>query len=158
MPAEDKTLVMIVDDEPIDIQTMRRVLESTGKYRVVSAADYNEAVRTFEAGNQAIDLALIDIALPGSNGVELAKKLLALKPGMHILFVSGHVGASVIRFYGMDAGDEHFLQKPFDSATLQEKVRQTMASTRPLHLILAAASGGSRDPEPPESKGGGAKS
>jgi DNA-binding response OmpR family regulator len=117
------------------------VLEHAGGFRVVAATDYDEGVKAFEGQGGAVDLAVIDVALPGKNGVELAKTLVAAKPEMCVLFVSGHVGGSVIRFYGIDAGDEHFLQKPFDHTTLLRRVQQALVSARPLHQILTAASG-----------------
>ncbi len=144
--------MLIVDDEPIDIKTMRRVLETDAHLSVLTACDYNDAMRVAET-HPEIDLALIDVALPGKNGVELARHLLAAKPGLRIVFVSGHVGAEVIRFYGMNAGDEHFLQKPFDSKTLLEKTRQALESQKPLEFILSAATSGASEEEPPEGAG-----
>lgn len=145
MPSINPKLVLIVDDEADDIEAVQRVLEATGQFRTVTATDYGEGMEAFQQHAEAIELALIDVALPGKNGVELAKRLLARKPSLHILFVSGHVGASVIRFYGINAADEHFLQKPFSEATLLRKVEVALASNQPLQLILSAASSGASE-------------
>jgi len=118
--------VLIVDDEASDSAMLRSALEKDG-YTVYSAANFDEAVRVFEE-HPEIDLALLDVALPGKNGVELAKHLLARKSDMRLLFISGHVGASVIRFHGLNATDDHFLQKPFDDATLLRRVKQALAA------------------------------
>jgi two-component system, cell cycle sensor histidine kinase and response regulator CckA len=144
---------MIVDDEPMDIRSMRNILEGTQEFDVVTANDYDEAVKLFERRGTEIQLALIDVALPGQNGVELAKRLLSSSPDLRVLFVSGHVGASVIRFYGINVSDEHFLQKPFDSARLLDRVRQALRSQGSLQLILSAWHSGSREDEPPKSSG-----
>jgi DNA-binding NarL/FixJ family response regulator len=144
-------LVLIVDDEPMDIRAMRSILESTKEFSVLSANDYDEAVRVFERRDSEIVLALIDVALPGKNGVELAKKLLASKPDLRVLFVSGHVGASVIRFYGINASDEHFLQKPFDNKLLLQRVHQALNGQEALQLILSATTSGPSDDESPSS-------
>jgi two-component system, cell cycle sensor histidine kinase and response regulator CckA len=146
-PNKTKKLVLVVDDEPMDINNIRNVLEETQEFSIFSATNYDEAVSAFEQRGGAIDLALIDVALPGKNGVELAKHLLITKPDLRVIFVSGHVGASVIRFYGINATDEHFVQKPFDGSTLLRKIRGAFASNRPLQLILSASSSGSTEDE-----------
>ena len=137
--AGQKTGVLLVDDEETDLTAASRALESSGRFRVFTATDFNEAVEVFGRKADQIELAILDIALAGKNGVELAKVLLAQKPHLSVLFVSGHVGASVIRFYGINASDDHFLQKPFDEATLLRRVEQTMASPEPLQRVLSAA-------------------
>jgi len=147
MSPKSPKLVLIVDDEPMDIRTMRNILESTKEFSVVSANDYDEAVRVFERRGSDVVLALIDVALPGKNGVELAKNLLATNPDLRVLFVSGHVGASVIRFYGINASDEHFLQKPFDNKLLLQRVHQAIAGQGALELILSATTSGPSDDE-----------
>ena len=144
MAAQRPRLVLIVDDDPLDIGTMQKILESTKEFKVIAAVDYDEAVRVFAPRGRKIELALIDVALPGKNGVELAKRLLATNPALRVLFVSGHVGASVIRFYGVNADDEHFLQKPFDNDRLMERVRQALSSQQPLRFTLSAT-GSSED-------------
>src|SRR5436305_2030490 len=98
-----KKLVLVVDDEPEDIEAVRHVLEQTGEFEVSIAANYDEAIDVFGRESGKLALALLDVALPGKSGVELAKHLLAVKPSLRVLFVSGHVGASVIRFQGLDA-------------------------------------------------------
>jgi|SwirhisoilCB3_FD_contig_71_853343_length_567_multi_2_in_0_out_0_1 DNA-binding response OmpR family regulator len=132
--------ILIVDDEPCDIDTIRRILESR-KYNVVAASDYDTAMEAFAAHGNELNLALLDVTLPGKNGIELAKQLLALKPDLRVLFISGHAGASVVRFLGMDAADEHFLQKPFDTSTLLARVQQALTSNQPLQLAESAADG-----------------
>lgn len=144
-PKNDKKLVLIVDDEPMDIKNVREILESSGEFQTITATDYNDAVRVFEPRAAEVQLALIDVALPGKNGVELAKRLLSINPTLRVLFASGHVGASVIRFYGINAGDEHYLQKPLKRTEVLPKVRQALASTQPLQIILSAARAGSGD-------------
>jgi DNA-binding response OmpR family regulator len=147
MPPRDTKQVLIVDDEPLDIENTGKILESTGGFAVYTASDYTEAVGVFERHGAEIDLALIDVALPGKNGVELAKTLLAARPDLRVIFVSGHVGASVIRFYGINAGDEHFVQKPFEAETLLAKVRHALSSNHPLQFILSASNSGPHDDE-----------
>lgn len=139
------TGILLVDDEAADIVAMSRALDAVAQYSMFPASNYDEALAAFNAHADEIELALLDVTLPGKNGVELAKSLLRLKPGLRVLFVSGHVGASVIRFYGINAGDEHFLQKPFDGATLVRRVHQALESQQPVQRTLSAGDASLQD-------------
>jgi two-component system, cell cycle sensor histidine kinase and response regulator CckA len=135
MPSTN-TGVLVVDDETEDLAAVREALQTAGGFTVFTAGNFDEAAGVFQERSVAIDLAILDVTLPGKNGVEVAKHLLAIKPGLRILFASGHVGAEVIRFYGIEAGDEHFLQKPFTTAALLPKVRQVLQSSNLLQSVL----------------------
>ena len=110
--------VLIIDDEPSDIEAMRIAMQAGGFSPILTADSYDSSLRIFDKHLGRIDLALVDISLPKKNGVELARELLRRNPELKILFVSGHVGAEVIRFYGLRATDLHFLKKPFTAADL----------------------------------------
>jgi two-component system cell cycle sensor histidine kinase/response regulator CckA len=129
--SDDSGVVLVVDDEPLDVELIRRVLTGGG-FQVLDADSYDSAMRVFDEAHSRIDLVLVDVSLPGRNGVELAKELVKRKPGLRLLFVSGHVGFEVVRFYGMRTTDRHFLQKPFRSEVLLARVRETMQSSEPL--------------------------
>jgi DNA-binding response OmpR family regulator len=119
---------LIVDDEYLDVEFLTRVLTGAG-FSVYSANSYDEAMQVFDEHHEEIDLLLVDVSLPGRNGVELAKDLLKRNSDLRLLFVSGHVGAEVIRFYGMQTTDRHFLEKPFTSTALLARVREIMQSS-----------------------------
>jgi DNA-binding response OmpR family regulator len=126
--------ILIVDDEPIDVEATRKALEAGGFPAVFIADSYDSALQTFEENQSQIAIALLDISLPGKNGVELAKELLQRNPALKVLFVSGHVGAEVIRFYGLRITDRHFLKKPFHAKDLISRVTEVLASTEQLRL------------------------
>ena len=134
-----KIVVLVCDDEPSDLATVRDTLESVGRFKVVTCTDYTGGLHVFESHADEIEVALLDVALPGKNGVELAKHLLSVNPRLKILFVSGHVGKSVLQFHGINAADEHFLQKPFDSATLLRRVEEALTFSRPLDFVQSAS-------------------
>lgn len=119
--------VLVVDDEPVDVAFLRRALESRG-FEVLDSDSYESAIRVFGTRSEDIELVLIDVSLPGRNGIELAKALLRKKADLKMLFTSGHVGAEVLRFYGLPATDEHFLQKPFTPTALLGRIEETMKS------------------------------
>ena len=113
--------VLVVDDEPSDLEPTRLALEEAG-FEVLTGDSYETALAIFEPNARDVGLAILDVSLPGRNGVELYRELEKRNPGIKVLFVSGHVGAEVIRFYGFEATDLHFLQKPFHSDELVERV------------------------------------
>ena len=71
-----------------------------------------------------IDL-LTDVIMPGMNGREVAESVRALRPGLRVLFVSGHSGEVLNRMGGLGTG-AHFLSKPFSTAELAEAVRRAI--------------------------------
>ena len=75
------------------------------------------------------------MSLPGKTGIELARVLLRRKPDLKVLFVSGHVGAEVIRFHGLPASDRHFLKKPFRAERLTERVKDLLKSADALDWL-----------------------
>ena len=106
---------------------MAHRLEADG-YTVVQAGNYETAMEIFNLQGGKIDLLIADISLPGHNGCDLARNVLKIRPETRILFVSGHAGAEVVRFYGLSVADVHFLRKPFETASLLARVHRLMAS------------------------------
>jgi DNA-binding response OmpR family regulator len=125
--------VLVVDDEPNDVEAISTPLEKAG-FLVFSANSIDVALQIFQPNARGFDIAVLDISLPEKNGVDLYQELLTLNPNLKVLFVSGHVGAEIIRFYGLRATDRHFLQKPFDRAVLVARVREIIESAVQLRL------------------------
>jgi two-component system, cell cycle sensor histidine kinase and response regulator CckA len=109
------TILLVEDEEPVRSVT-RRFLERGG-YRVLEAASGPEALRLFDQVGGAIDLLLTDMVMPGMGGRELATRLLARRPGLKVLYMSGYADE---RGLGRE-GD--FIQKPYDMPALLERVR-----------------------------------
>ena len=72
-----------------------------------------------------IHLLVTDVVMPGMNGKELRMRLMASRPDMRCLFMSGYT-ANVIAHYGVLEEGVQFLQKPFTIQTLAEKVREVL--------------------------------
>jgi two-component system, cell cycle sensor histidine kinase and response regulator CckA len=131
---KNSATVLVVDDEAPDRDFIRRALNSVN-FDVLGADGYDSAAQLFDSRREDIDLLLTDVSLPGKTGIELARALLRSKPGLKVLFVSGHVGAEVIRFHGLPASDHHFLQKPFRADVLIARVRGLLNSADPLDWL-----------------------
>ena len=133
MPENSET-ILLIDDEPIDVDAMRRILEAHG-FRIWSGGNYDDAQRLFQEHGDEIDLLVVDVSLPGKTGVEIAADLLKRRPDLKVLFVSGYVGAEVIRLQGISATDPHFLRKPFRADELVRRVEEALKSTEPLRWL-----------------------
>ena len=120
--------ILIVDDEQVYRAVLRRVLEKRG-YSVLQADTYRNALDLFEKNRDAIALLITDISLPGGSGCELWVLMRKKKTDLNVLFISGHVGAEILRKYGVEPSQFHFLSKPFNAAELVERVRQILEST-----------------------------
>jgi DNA-binding response OmpR family regulator len=127
-PAGRETILLVEDEQPVR-KLARRILERRG-YRVLEAADADEAVAVFERDPAAIDLLLSDVVLPGRSGPGLAEQLAALKPGLHVMFMSGYTATVVGRHGGFPYG-RGFLQKPFTPDGLLAKVREALSGAQP---------------------------
>ncbi len=80
--------VLLADDHPIVRQGLRGVLERSGFEVVAEASDGLEAVRV--AGELGPDVAILDIAMPGMNGVEAAREILKVAPRTKIILLTMH--------------------------------------------------------------------
>jgi DNA-binding response OmpR family regulator len=120
-------VILAVDDEEEDLRLIRDALEQSG-YRVLQANSYQQGYSVFSENRDQIDLLIADVALPDGNGCELALAVRGDRPTLAVLFVSGHVGAEVCRFYGLDVTDLHYLRKPFNAQELVRQVQRVLSS------------------------------
>ena len=83
------------------------------------------AQRLAEAPGQAIDILVTDVVMPGQSGPDLAVTLRARRPGLPVLFVSGHTDDAVVR-HGLANHTIDFLPKPYVPSDLVRKVRDIL--------------------------------
>jgi DNA-binding response OmpR family regulator len=132
-------LILVVDDERDDCERMADALTREG-YGIQMAMDAPSAMRIIEQ-QPNIDLLITDISLPGTNGCELARQTLELRPSIRVLFVSGYVGAEVCHYYGVPITDMFFLRKPFTPQGLLARVRRVLESAERVQLTAPPATG-----------------
>lgn len=118
-------VVLLVDDERPLLNLCRRTLERAG-YTVLGFMDPLEAVEA-AAGADRVDLLLTDVMMPGLNGAQLGEKVRALRPGLPVIFMSGHT-ANMIAKHGIAPEGTHFLQKPFGTELLLRRIREVLDS------------------------------
>ena len=119
--------ILLVDDDS-DVRTVvRDALEGSG-YQIWEASDGSEALNIWETKASQIDLLLADMAMPGSfNGRQLADRLRRERPGLKVIFMSGHI----LDMAGIIQSPACFLQKPFSPENLAEIVRSNLAPAPP---------------------------
>lgn len=120
--------ILFVDDESSIRMVSEDILSGLG-YRVVLAENGEDAIQIFQARPQAIDLVLVDVAMPVLNGRAAAKIMRMARPDLKILFTSGHCDAEMIEAL-RDEGFPNFLAKPYSMAELQAAVRKTLDAER----------------------------
>ena len=114
MEPTDRPLVAIVDDDELFRRSLERLLRSAG-FRVET---FGSAEDFLERGNlDRTSCAILDMKLPGMNGLDLQRQLITRPRPMPIVFVSGHEDG-VMRTNALRAGAIAFLKKPFDDSKL----------------------------------------
>ena len=121
--ATPATILLVEDEVPVR-KTTARMLERAG-YTVLAAATASEACDIFEQERWRVDLLLSDIVMPGMHGPVLAERLLAQRPDLRVLLVSGY--SDVMPETRGGRVKAIFLAKPFTAAALLAAVREALS-------------------------------
>ena len=116
--------VLVVEDAAGIRELARNLLERQG-YTVLVAANADEALRLFKE-NGSIDVLLTDVVMPGASGPELITQLVAQRPGLKVIYMSGYTEETIVRHGVINPGIA-FLHKPFTSEALGRKVGDVLA-------------------------------
>jgi two-component system cell cycle sensor histidine kinase/response regulator CckA len=127
-PGGNETILLVEDEDAV--RALVRIVLQGGGYHVLEAADGDEALRVAQQQQGPIHLLVSDVVMPGLGGRQLSERLLALYPRMKVLFLSGYTDDAVVR-HGILQEKVDFLQKPFSTNTLAEKVREVLDSSDP---------------------------
>jgi DNA-binding response OmpR family regulator len=120
----DTRTILVVDDDEIMRNALKRILESTG-YKVLLAQDGLELSKILEVNR--LDMVLMDVNLPWVDGYELCRLL----KGHHslnkvpLIFVSARKEAEDVR-RGFDAGCNEYITKPFDVDKMTTTIAQIL--------------------------------
>ena len=118
--------ILLVEDEPGLRKLMKNVLEKQG-YRVLENKDGQEALSACQDNLEHIDLVVTDYAMPRMTGLQLKEKLIALRPGIKFLLISGYAEGIVENSLQWDFEGLDFLEKPFLPEELARKVREILS-------------------------------
>jgi len=117
-----ETILLVEDDHAVR-SMIQQVLRHQG-YTVLEAVDGAEAMLLCEDAGQRIDLLLTDSIMPGMSGRELAERLIAVRPALSVLVMSGYSEDRVLE-QGLPA-NAAFIQKPFAGSELVSRVRTVL--------------------------------
>ncbi|MEW5744937.1 MAG: PAS domain S-box protein [Nitrospirota bacterium] len=117
--------ILVAEDETAVRDTTVALLEKFG-YRVITAADGEEAVRKFGENRDDIQLLLFDVVMPKKNGREAYEAIRRLKPGIKVLFTSGYASDIMYKRGILEEGFD-FISKPFTPRDLLNKVREVLS-------------------------------
>jgi two-component system response regulator MprA len=112
--------ILVVDDERAVRESLRRALELEG-YEIELASDGEEALGRL-AAEPAVDAAILDVLMPGVDGLEVCRRLRASQNPVPVLMLTARAEVDS-RVAGLDAGADDYLSKPFALAELLARVR-----------------------------------
>jgi DNA-binding response OmpR family regulator len=127
MPARGTETILLVEDEGSLRAIAREILEEHG-YTVIDAAGPTEAVEVAGRHPGGIHLLVTDVVMPGMNGRVLAQTLLATRPMLRVLYMSGYTD-DVIAQSGVLESGTLLLEKPFTARALLGRVRTALGPT-----------------------------
>ncbi|MFH1567250.1 MAG: response regulator, partial [Gemmatimonadota bacterium] len=117
-PSGGRETILVVDDEEAVRRTTARMLEHFG-YRVLEAADGEAALAL--VAQQAPDLVLLDLSMPGMPGPDVQRELRRVAPGVRVVLFTGYAAE------GQDAaGADGVIQKPFTAPEMARAVRAAL--------------------------------
>jgi PAS domain S-box-containing protein len=116
--------ILVVEDEPAVLAVTSRILRHNG-YATLEAGTFEEALSL--AASRDFQLLLTDSVMPRMSGATLAERVVELRPGLPVLYMSGYSEGAPAPLYAVDKAAAH-LQKPFDQQTLLEKVHAALNS------------------------------
>jgi PAS domain S-box-containing protein len=116
--------ILVIDDDAM-VMKVTRVMLKRLNYRVLEAKTGQEAIdvaKTFEGG---IDLAILDFIMPDMDGTAVYPFLMEARPDLKVIVASGcSIDGPVQKI--LDAGAEDYIQKPFATAEISEKLEKTL--------------------------------
>ena len=124
--------VLVVEDEPAVREIAIAILGDLG-YRVLEAADGEDALRVFGAHASSVDLLLTDVVLPGKlRGRETAERIRSIRPEVRVLFMSGYTENSIVHHGRLDDGVQ-LIAKPFNREHLARRVAEILRAPSEAH-------------------------
>ena len=119
-----KETVLLVDDEAMILKVGASLLQRLG-YRVLPARSGREALDVYTQNQARIHLVILDMIMPEMNGGEVYDRLKAINPRVKVLLASGYSADGEAKNI-LDRGCDGFVQKPFQTEDLSEKLREIL--------------------------------
>ncbi len=121
---EGTETILLVEDDAHLRKVVRQVLSEAG-YQVLEAANGEQAYQLCDSHGGPIHALLTDVVMPGINGRRLSEVLVALRPKLKVLFMSGYSDDIILR-HGIRQGSAAFIRKPFNGDSLTSTLRELL--------------------------------
>lgn len=118
------TNLLLVDDND-DVREITALLLRDSGYNVIEACSGSAALAALDA-NPAIDLLIVDFAMPGMSGIELLERARAKRPNIKAVFITGYVDHT---WLNENLADEIVVNKPFTMDQLAPAVRKALGQS-----------------------------
>lgn len=128
-----KEIILVVDDEHDMLQLLKRSLEPDLGCEILTAASGEEALERL--AERPVDLALLDIKMPGMDGMELLARLRQAQPWLTVVMMTAH-GCIEVAVQAIRAGAYDFVTKPFDHEALVLTLSKALERSRLLRENL----------------------
>jgi two-component system, cell cycle sensor histidine kinase and response regulator CckA len=122
----NETILVVEDDDAVRRMT-RMFLEING-YTVVEARNAADAIQLMECHKGSIEMVLTDVVMPGMKGRELVERLVKLRSGLKVLYMSAYTEDVAINSGILGPGSA-FIEKPFNADELTCKVREVLGTS-----------------------------
>jgi len=129
VPVKGAGGILIVDDEPLALDINAETLRTLG-YHVFIAGDGYKAIEVYELNRNAIQLVLLDMAMPGMDGADTFRTLRRINPNARVLIVSGYADERRLREV-LTEGAIGLVRKPFNAAVLSRKISEILSVSSP---------------------------
>jgi two-component system, cell cycle sensor histidine kinase and response regulator CckA len=119
----DETILLVEDEDGVR-ELLWKILTDHG-HTVLEARHGRDALTLAASHEAPIHLLVTDVVMPEMGAGELAEQLLATRPDLRVLYISGYTNDEIVR-RGVKQSDASFIQKPFSAEELMRKVREVL--------------------------------
>lgn len=123
-PATGNESILVVDDEPLLVDVMKRMLTGCG-YTVHGFTDSSKALQWFKQPGNRVDLVVTDMTMPQLTGEELAKDMLAVRPEIPVILCTGY-SEIIDAEQAKKSGISRFITKPVENWVLAGTIREVL--------------------------------
>ena len=137
--------IVIIDDEPITLKQLRRILEKEG-YQVAAFSNPQRALKHIEKA--PCHLVVSDVRMPTMNGLELMTRVKARFPDMEVILITGYASLDGA-VEATKEGAFYYLEKPFTPDQVRDRVNQALKLARTRKVASEHSTTGERDSQTP---------
>jgi len=116
--------ILVVDDDPTVLKLCANIL-TMGGYNIIESNGGDEALRVFQEARSEVQLALVDVMMPGINGVELCRRIESASPETKVVLMSGYDPGDVARLTGQER-TLPIIWKPFRAESLLRMIENVL--------------------------------